>query len=141
MNRRFVLLATLLLNIFVIGIASAAERAIVPVAGSTAGANGSNFRTEMQLHNPGTGVMRGTIVFMPQAAAARVAPKATLEYEIGAKKTLRYADVIAALGASGLGSLDVVPSEGALPRIVVRAFDDQGNFGTRGLVVPAVKES
>ncbi|MBI2213373.1 MAG: tandem-95 repeat protein, partial [Acidobacteria bacterium] len=141
MNVRRILLATLLFTLLFSGIASASERAIVPVAGSTAGVNGANFRTEMQLHNPGTGVMRGAISFLPQGDVLPATLPPAIDYEVGPKKTLRYDDVIASLGASGLGSLDVVSTEGPLPRIVVRAFDDQGNFGTRGLVVPAVKES
>ena len=60
--KRFRSSATALLLMTVVATAALAEeRAIVPVAGSIAGALGSNFRTEMQMHNPGTGVMRGTI--------------------------------------------------------------------------------
>lgn len=135
------LFAALILIVAVTGVAEADGRAIVPVVGSAAGANGANFRTEIQLHNPGTGVMRGSLMFLPQSLVPPAGGLATLDYEIGPKQTIRFADVIASIGGSGLGSLDVLPFEGGRPTIVVRAFDDQGNFGTRGLMVPVLDES
>ncbi|MCM2315292.1 MAG: Ig-like domain-containing protein, partial [Thermoanaerobaculia bacterium] len=135
------LFAVLILIVAVNEVAEADGRMIVPVVGSAAGVNGANFRTEMQLHNPGNGVMRGTLMFLPQAPTPQAGGLATLGYEIGPKETIRFADVVASMGASGLGSLDVLPFEGGRPRIVARAFDDQGNFGTRGLMVPVLDES
>ncbi|MGK2858080.1 MAG: Ig-like domain-containing protein, partial [Thermoanaerobaculia bacterium] len=141
MSQSRALFAALILIVAITGIAEADGRMIVPVVGSTAGVNGANFRTEMQLHNPGTGVMRGSLMFLPQSAAPEAAELATLDYEIGPKQTIRYADVLATMGATGLGSLDILPFEGGRPRVVVRAFDDQGNFGTRGLMIPVLEES
>ncbi len=128
--------ATLLLNIAIAGLTSGQERAIVPVVGSTAGANAANFRTEMQLHNSSNEVMRGSLVFVYQGLSTQPNPPAKLEYEIGPRETIFFEDVIESMGAEGLGSIDVLAAEGGMPRIVTRAFDDQGTFGTRGLMVP-----
>ena len=103
--------------------------AIVPVVGSTRGQSNANFKTELQLAN-GTDVpMAGWLVLHPQGNARR--------YELQPHTTLSFSDVVADLGASGLGSLDVLTDRGLVPTIVARAFDDQPT-GTTGVTVPAV---
>lgn len=107
-----------------------AADAIVPVVGSTRGAGTSNFKTELQLANPGETTKAGWLVLRPQVISLR--------YEIPAHSTLSFADVVAELGATGLGSLDLLADSGGLPTIVARAYDDQPS-GTTGVTVPAVR--
>jgi hypothetical protein len=105
---------------------------ILPVVGSTRGQSNANFKTELQMTNPTGSVMGGWLVYRPHGLFLR--------YEIPAGATLSFADVIAAMGGSGLGSLDVLADRGAIPTIVARAYDDQP-AGTTGVTVPAVPTS
>lgn len=103
--------------------------AVIPVVGSTRGQSNANFKTELQLANPGSTTKAGWLVLRPQILPLR--------YEIPAHSTLSFADVVADLGGSGLGSLDILADSGGVPTIVARAFDDQPG-GTTGVTVPAV---
>jgi hypothetical protein len=60
-----------------------------------------------------------------------------LAYELAAHTTRSFSDVVAELGASGLGSLDILVERGGLPSIVARAYDDQPT-GTTGATIPAL---
>ena len=104
--------------------------AVVPVVGSTRGQSNANFKTELQLANPTDKAMSGWLFLRPHGAARR--------YELAAHTTLSFTDVVADLGASGLGSLDVLVDLGIVPTIVARAYDDQP-AGTTGVTVPAVR--
>lgn len=104
--------------------------AIVPVVGSTRGQSNAHFRTELQLANPTDGPMSGFLFLRPQGVARR--------YELEPHTTLSYADLVADLGVTGLGSLDILVERGELPAIVARAYDDQPS-GTTGATVPAIR--
>ncbi len=103
---------------------------IIPVAGSTRGASNANFKTELQLHNPGTTAASGWLVFVPHGAVKR--------YELAPRATLAFEDVIGDMGATGLGSLDVIVDDGDLPTVTARAYDDQPT-GTTGVSVPLLQ--
>ena len=103
---------------------------IVPVVGSTQGQSNANFKTELQLANPTEGRMSGFLYLRPQGIAR--------SYELEPHTTLSFADVVAELGATGLGSLDILAQSGGVPVIVARAFDDQPE-GTTGATVPAIR--
>jgi hypothetical protein len=103
--------------------------AIVPVVGSTRGQSNANFKTELQLANPTDVVMEGWLFLRPQ--------NAVLRYALEPHTTRAFADVVAEMGATGLGSLDVLIERGPLPAVVARAYDDQPS-GTTGATVPAV---
>jgi hypothetical protein len=104
--------------------------AVVPVAGSTRGAAGSNFKTELQLNNPTATKMEGWLVARPGVTARR--------YEIAPGATLSWADIVADMGLTGLVSLDLFAERGEVPTVVARAYDDQPD-GTTGVTVPAVR--
>lgn len=106
-----------------------AADAIVPVVGSTRGQSNSNFKTELQLTNTSEVASSGWLIYRPSGLFQR--------YDLAAFATLSFADVVAAMGGSGLGSLDVLVDAGSLPTIVARAYDDQPT-GTTGVTVPAV---
>ena len=103
--------------------------AIVPVVGSTRGQSNANFKTELQLAN-GTDVpMAGWLVLRPQFVSRR--------YDLPPHTTLSFNDVVADLGTSGLGSIDILADSGPIPTVVTRAYDDQPQ-GTTGVTVPLV---
>lgn len=102
---------------------------IVPVVGSTRGQSNANFKTELQLANPTDAVMEGWLFLRPHGLVMR--------YALEPHTTRAWADVVADMGGSGLGSLDVLIERGPLPVVVARAYDDQPT-GTTGATVPAV---
>lgn len=128
--KRFCILISVFLSASIFG----AERGIVPVVGSTAGAFGSQFRTELQLANRTPVRMTGWLVYRP-AGAHDGSEVRTIPYLLGPRATLSFADVVAELGTEGLGSLDIRPLEGVLPTVVARAYDDQGEQGTNGATI------
>jgi hypothetical protein len=122
------------------GAVHAAERGIVPVVGSTAGAFGSQFRTELQMANRTAMRMTGWVVVRP-AGAHTPEDVRTVPYLLEARTTLRFADVVAELGLAGLASLEIHPLQGVLPTVVARAYDDQGEEGTSGATIPLIRRS
>jgi len=103
--------------------------AIVPVVGSARGQSNAIFRTELQLANPGDEPASGWLYLRPQ--------QLILRYSLEAHETRAFEDVVAELGGSGLGSLDILVDEGDVPAIVARAYDDQPH-GTTGATIPAL---
>lgn len=105
--------------------------AILPVVGSTGGAHGANFKTQLQMSNRTPDVTSGWLRYRPAAKAAEVLE---LRFDLGAHATIAWDDVVAAFERTGLGSMDVVLDEGELPLIVARAYDDQ-EAGTTGATI------
>ena len=104
--------------------------AIVPVVGSTAGQSNANFKTELQLSNPSEVALAGWLFLRPQGAVQR--------YELPPHTTVSFTDVVAEMGATGLGSLDILVERGRIPTLVARAYDDQP-AGTTGATIPLVR--
>lgn len=104
--------------------------AIVPVVGSTRGQSNANFKTELQLTNPSESTLSGWLFLRPQGVVQR--------YELPPHTTLSFADVVADLGVTGLGSLDLLVERGRIPTLVARAYDDQPG-GTTGATIPLVR--
>jgi len=111
---------------------------VIPVAGSVAGVNGSNFRTSVQLTNPEEAPIAGHFVFHPAATPAGPDDPG-VSFELGPFETRTFEDVIAAMGASGLGSIDVWTIGSPLPLITTRVFNDLGPAGTLGFTLPLVR--
>lgn len=109
----------------------------VPVVGSVAGALGSNFRTSLSMSNPSTFESRGKLVFHPSGRAAADGDP-SLDFVIPPSGTLNYADLIASMGQSGVGSLDVLTTASPTPIVSARVFNDAGTAGTSGLTEDAV---
>ena len=106
--------------------------------GAVMGANGSNFRTALQIHNGGTGASSGTLVFRAPGNPADGKP---LAYSLRFGETQSIADLVTAFGATGLGSLEIAPSSGQAPVVTARIFNDSGAAGTSGFSEEAAKES
>jgi hypothetical protein len=103
---------------------------ILPAAGAVQGAS-AFFRTSLQLLNPTTNLMTGTIVFHKQGQSAS-AGDPSLAFTLPAFQTLSYPDIITKMGTSGLGSLDILTNGGAVPIATARVFSDAGAAGTSG---------
>jgi hypothetical protein len=105
--------------------------AVVPGVGATQGA-GAFFRTAMQVTNsdPFTNAI-GRLVYHPQARPA-ASTDAFVSFNLAPGATTSYADLVTQMGQSGLGSMDVLMSQGPLPVITTRVFSDNGTAGTLG---------
>ncbi|MCU1244828.1 MAG: hypothetical protein JWN02_738 [Acidobacteria bacterium] len=113
---------------------------IVTVAGSASGANNSFFRTSMQLSNPDNAPMHGKIVFHPSGTSASAGDRFA-GYTLPAHGSMSIPDVVAALNASGLGSIDIVTASSAPPIVQTRIFNDLGVDGTSGFTEPMLPPS
>lgn len=104
---------------------------IVPAAGATQGV-GAFFRTAMQLTNPDAfSNSIGRLVYHAQGRpGATNDPSA--QFNIPPGGTTSFTDIVTQMGLSGLGSMDVMMSQGSLPAITTRVFSDNGSAGTLG---------
>jgi virginiamycin B lyase len=107
------------------------ETRILPVVGSTVGVGGSFFRTAVQLNNSTGSTISGRIVFHP-SRQARSDSDPALSYSLAPGQTESIADLLPAMGRSGLGSADIEVTAGAVPSAIVRVFNDAGAAGTTG---------
>lgn len=114
--------------------------AIVPVVILSPGVPGSNFRNAVQLYNPSLTLITGQLVFHPQGVSASAFDPA-LSYSVNAGQTQFLGDVLAVLGQSGIGSLDVIATTGVAPVVSVRVYNDGGAAGTNGFTEDALKPS
>jgi len=104
---------------------------VLAAAGSVQGANGSSFKTALQLTNYGLSPISGTLVFHPVGKPA-AASDPSIDYSIGSARTISYDDVAAQMGASGLGSVDIISNASGAPIAAARIFNDLGTAGTSG---------
>jgi hypothetical protein len=102
------------------------------------GAAGSNFKTAMQLVNPGLATIQGRLIFHPAGRAASSGDP-SIPYSIPTQQMVNFPDVVAALGQSGLGSIDVKASSSYAPLVVTRVFNDGGAAGTAGFTEPLIR--
>jgi hypothetical protein len=111
--------------------------AVVPVVGSLPGNFGSFFRTAVQMFNPLSSTMHVRVVFHTQGqSGADTDP--SIQVSLAPGETKYYSDILPALSLSGLGSLDLVPLDGALPLAVTRIYNDGGANGTTGMTLDAI---
>lgn len=109
--------------------------AVIPVVGSTAGGS-TFFRTAIQAFNPAGNLSTGKFVFHPAGRSA-LPTDPSMNYSFGSSSS-SIPDLVAAMGQTGLGSLDIVPATGIPPRVVVRIFSDAGALGTAGFTTEAM---
>src|SRR6185503_2524303 len=113
------------------------RRTIAAVAAAP-GVLDSFFRTTLQIHNPGSAPISGRLVFHP-AGFSGTESDPSVTYSLVPGATTSYADVLAAFGRTGLGSLDIVATTGPAPLAVARVFNDGGVRGTTGFSVDAAR--
>lgn len=115
------------------------RRIIFPLAGSTPGAFGGRFKTSLRLVASVPG-QKGRVIFHPAGRPASDSDP-SLDYAFASANDERiFDDVVAELGQSGIGSLDVVPDpagDATVPRAEVRLYNDtaSGTFGTNATAV------
>jgi hypothetical protein len=121
-------------------IAALTHKRIVPLVGSVRGANGADFRTSLLLRH--FALHSGRIVFRPTGTIARDTDP-SLRYSFADngpnQHDLYWDDVVAAMGASGTGTLeiipDVLPSDRGVfvPEVNARVYNvtPEGTFGSR----------
>lgn len=129
---------------------SVADRIVVPGVGSTTGANGSQWKTSLQL----VGFGSGTVYFRPMGTFHGDDRDPHVRYDLGTMGMAgipgvhQVADLNAAMGVTGVGHLDIVPDffdEGApphregylAPRVEARIYNEAGD-GRFGSVVQAL---
>ena len=126
-----------------------AGRVVVPIAGSAPGAFDSRWKTSLLLRGFGT----GTIYFRPRGTFFGDERDPSLRYDLGGTVDeplfgiLYSEDVMIALGATGIGNLDIVPDryegDGArvpghyAPTVTAHVFND-GQCGPVGGDVPVL---
>lgn len=114
---------------------SMTRKAVIPIAGSAAGAFGGRFKTSLTL-TPTDGNQHGRIFFHPAGAVASSGDASTAySFPNGFGQTVVIDDVGARFGESGPGSLDIVPdadSAPSVPNVEARLYNDTpiGTFGT-----------
>lgn len=115
---------------------------VIPVVGSAPGAYGAQFKTEMQFFNHQTsGSMTAKLVFHPINVAGSTSDTTRLVM-LDPGEVFSTADVVAAMGQSGIGSLDVsVPANQNVPMILTRVYNDAGSAGTSSLTEEAIEVS
>jgi hypothetical protein len=114
------------------------QSAILPAVASANGAFGSFFRTGVQLQNPASSVITGSIVFHT-AGVSGTNSDPFLSYTLNPGQTQNIVDLLPALGRSGIGSADVVSTTSDLPTVVARVFNDAGANGTTGFTEDLMK--
>ncbi|HEX9984745.1 MAG TPA: hypothetical protein VGF69_15900 [Thermoanaerobaculia bacterium] len=106
-------------------------RAIIPVAGSAPGANGAMFKTALTLRSDSP--VKGRVWFRPMGQAPSENDP-SIAYDLGSNGRVHWDDVVAAMGASGIGYLEIIPDPSTAPRVpyaMTRVYNDtpQGTFG------------
>lgn len=113
---------------------------VIAAAGSLQGNFGSFFRTSLQIASPGGGTSTGKIVFHPAGAPASPTDQA-YPYTVSSGNATSYTDIIQTMGQSGLGTIDVISTNGFPPLVTARIYNDAGANGTSGftedLITPA----
>lgn len=129
------------LGVIVRGSGTANRAGIVLGVGSVQGAAGSNFKTSMQLLNPDVSSVagiQGRLVF--RALGKPGGPSdPSLAYSIPNGQAISFPDIVAAIGGSGLGSIDVIAESSNAPLVVTRIFNDGGAAGTAGFSEPMIR--
>jgi hypothetical protein len=112
---------------------------LIPVVVSAPGAHSAFFRTALQLTNaalpcpapctPGVPIV-GQLVFHPQGVASPDDPLLTFTLEAG--QTLMLSEVVAQIGGSGVGTLDIVAPPNNIPAATAQVFASLGAIGSAG---------
>jgi len=117
------------------GLGQRVNRIVLPVVGSTRGQNNASFKTSLRL-GPAEFTSAGKIVFHP-AGRAGSDDDPSIPYRVERGQTMQFDDVVASIGQSGIGSLDVLqsfpfvrPTTSVLP-VEARLFNESAS-GTYG---------
>src|SRR5437016_3726347 len=109
---------------------------ILPAAGAAPGAT-AFFRTSLQMLNPTSSTITGNLIFHKQLQSASPSDP-SIPFALPPGQSLSYPDVVASMGTTGIGSLDIVTTAGNAPIATARVFSDGGAAGTSGFSEEAV---
>jgi hypothetical protein len=109
---------------------------VIPAAGSTAGAFGSFFRTEVTFTNPSPFGIGVQIVYHPAGRSAEAGDPTRNVLLLG-NESRTFTDFVATMGQTGVGSFDVLTT-GFTPVITTRVYNDAGAAGTTGFTEEVV---
>lgn len=112
--------------------ATRTRTALIPISGSTRGANGSVFRTSARLSNPGESEIEGDLVFHPAGVEASDGDP-SYRYHLAPYESQALPDAIASTGGSGVGTLEIVPDLGPAPAVTVRIANGDSSFAVPAL--------
>jgi hypothetical protein len=103
---------------------------ILPAAGAAPGAT-AFFRTSLQMLNPTSNTIAGNIVFHKQLQPGSITDP-SLPFSLAPGGSIAYPDIVASMGSTGIGSIDIVTTAGNAPIATARVFSDGGSAGTSG---------
>ena len=109
---------------------------VIPAAASAPGAFGSFFRTEVTITNPSPFGIGVALVFHPAGRSAEPGDPRRNTLLVG-NESRTYTDILATMGQTGLGSIDVLTT-GFTPVITARVYNDAGTAGTSGFTEEVV---
>lgn len=116
----------------------AGDAVVIPGVGSLPGSGGALFRTQLQLTNQTESAIAGRLVFHTGGVTGNSGDP-SMNYTLDSWQTVNFDDILPAMGLSGLGSLDIVPTSGPAPASNARIYNDAGAAGTTGFSEPAFR--
>jgi hypothetical protein len=130
------------LGLYATGVATQYRAGVIPGVGSGPGLNGANFKTSLQMIAPAIGGdVAARLVFHPAGAGGSVSDL-FMDVPIAQGHSVAFDDVVAAMGQTGFGTLDViVAADSAIPVTLARIYNDQGSAGQSGLGEEMVAEA
>jgi hypothetical protein len=126
------------ISTFVIGsgFGQRVNRIVLPVVGSTRGQNNASFKTSLRL-GPAPAPSAGKLIFHP-AGRAGSDDDPSIPYSLERGQSIQFDDIVAEIGQSGIGSLDIVqtfptvePKVTSVLPVEARLFNE-GPGGTYG---------
>jgi len=121
-----------------VGTASAGQSLYIPGSAHANGASGTQWRSDVEIHNPGstTATYRIELLKRDQANSS---PQAKT-YSLAAGHSVRYSDALNTLfGFTGAAALRITPSAGTIT-VTSRTYNEASG-GTYGQFIPAVPAS
>jgi len=120
------------------GTASAGEALYIPGSAHVNGAGGTQWRTDLEIHNPGDTAATYEVELLKRDQS-NPSPQ-TKSFSLSAGRSVRYTDALEALfDFTGAAALRITPSEGTIV-VTSRTYNQTAN-GTYGQFIPAVSES
>lgn len=98
----------------------------VPASAHASGLNGANWRTDLEVHNPGSTAVGFQVTLLPQASDNGGTPPSR-GFSLGPQQSVRYGDVLSSLfGYTGAAALRVEPAGGATLLVTSRTYNQIG---------------
>jgi hypothetical protein len=126
MNLKSILTAA---SIALLPLTAGAASLIVPAAGSGPGANGSQWRSELTLHNSSAHSVTASLIY--HDGNGGTAPVSTT---VASRATTSIADVVLSkFGVTGTGAIEIILDDADAPKVTVSSrtsnFSNHGEFG------------